>query len=278
MRVEVNGTKLFVDVDGAGLVTEGGVMRERPTVLLLHGGPGFDHSNFKPEYAQLTDVAQLVYVDHRGNGRSDRGDPSSWNFDSWADDVKGLCDALEIEHPVVLGWSFGGMVAMAYAARYPEHPAKLILQSTAAQMDPARIAASFKAIGGSAAGDAARDFWEVHDGTTMGPYLEHCLPLYHSGPTDEQLTRCVLNLDLLANGFEGWKEMDLRAGLSQVRVPVLVLVGRQDPITPPLEAEEIAAALGGADVALELFEHSSHFIHLAEPDRFFSVVRSFITA
>ena len=92
------------------------------------------------------------------------------------------------------------------------------------------------------------------------------------------MTRCVLNFDLLADGFEGWKEMDLRAGLGPVRVPTLVLAGRLDPITPPLEAEEIVEALGGTDVTLELFDDSSHFIHLAEPDRFFSVVRSFITA
>lgn len=50
----------------------------------------------------------------------------------WADDVMGFCEALDIESPIVLGWSFGGFVAMAYGARHPEHPAKLILQSTSA--------------------------------------------------------------------------------------------------------------------------------------------------
>src|SRR5580700_5534561 len=99
MRITVGGTTLFFDVEGPKFVAEGGTMRERPTVVLLHGGPGFDHSNFKPEYGQLADVAQVVYLDHRGNGRSDRDDPSKWNLDSWADDVKGLCDVLEIAKP-----------------------------------------------------------------------------------------------------------------------------------------------------------------------------------
>jgi pimeloyl-ACP methyl ester carboxylesterase len=92
MRIRVNDTTLFFDVDGPKLVPDGGSMREKPTVVLLHGGPGFDHSNFKPEYSQLSEVAQLVYLDHRGNGRSDRGDPSTWNLDTWADDVRAFCD------------------------------------------------------------------------------------------------------------------------------------------------------------------------------------------
>ena len=72
MRVEVEpGVRLFVDIDGAGLVPDGPVMRDKPTLILLHGGPGFDHSSFKPLFGQLTDIAQVVYLDHRGNGRHD---------------------------------------------------------------------------------------------------------------------------------------------------------------------------------------------------------------
>ena len=58
-------------------------MRERPTVVLLHGGPGsFDHTYFKPEFARLTEVAQVVYLDLNGHGRSDRGKPSAWSFET----------------------------------------------------------------------------------------------------------------------------------------------------------------------------------------------------
>ena len=94
MRVAVNGTTLFFDVEGAGLVPDGPSMSERPTLLLLHGGPGFDHSLFKPAYTQLADVAQVVYLDHRGQGRSSPEDARGLNLDVWADDVRGFCDAL----------------------------------------------------------------------------------------------------------------------------------------------------------------------------------------
>jgi pimeloyl-ACP methyl ester carboxylesterase len=75
MRVSVDGTSLWFDVDGPALVPDGPAMRERPTVVLLHGGPGsFDHTYFKPEFARLTEVAQVVYLDLYGHGRSLQGE------------------------------------------------------------------------------------------------------------------------------------------------------------------------------------------------------------
>ena len=72
MHIEVSGTRLWFDVDGPALVPDGPAMRERPTVVLLHGGPGsFDHSYLKPEFARLSDAAQVVYLDLRGHGRSE---------------------------------------------------------------------------------------------------------------------------------------------------------------------------------------------------------------
>src|SRR5580704_3862530 len=80
MNISVNGVRLFFDVDGAGFVPDGPIMREKPVMLLLHGGPGADHSLFKPSFSQLADLVQLVYLDHRGCGRSERGSVSSWNL------------------------------------------------------------------------------------------------------------------------------------------------------------------------------------------------------
>ena len=131
MHVMVNGVRLFFDVVGEKLIPDGLRMRERPTVLLLHGGPGFDHSMFKPAFAPLADVAQLIMLDQRGNGRSDHGEPRLWRLAQWGDDVKAFCDILGIEKPIVLGYSFGGFVAQSYAIRHPDHPSKLILYSTA---------------------------------------------------------------------------------------------------------------------------------------------------
>jgi pimeloyl-ACP methyl ester carboxylesterase len=73
----VDGVQLYFDVEGCGLAAQDGAMMQRPTLVLLHGGPGTDHSFFKPEFSAMADVAQVIYLDQRGSGRSDRGDPST---------------------------------------------------------------------------------------------------------------------------------------------------------------------------------------------------------
>ena len=160
MHIEIEaGVRLFVDIEGAGLVADGARMRDKPTLILLHGGPGYDHSGFKPLFSCLADIAQIVYYDHRGHGRSDRRPASEWTLDTFADDVVRLCDALGITKPIVLGQSFGGFVAQRYVARHPAHPGKVILSSTTHHMGLARKLAMFEKLGGAEAREAARAFW-----------------------------------------------------------------------------------------------------------------------
>ena len=149
MQVEVNGTRLWFDVDGAALVPDGAEMRARPSVVLIHGGPSsYDHSYFKPDFARLAEVAQVVYLDLRGHGRSEWGDPAAWSFEACADDVRALCDDLGIDRPIVYGHSFGGFVAMVYGSRHPGHAGALILQSTYGRFDLARLVEGFRRAGG----------------------------------------------------------------------------------------------------------------------------------
>jgi pimeloyl-ACP methyl ester carboxylesterase len=136
VRVAVGDTHLYFDVEGMGLVPDGPTMRERPVVVCLHGGPGFDHSMVKTSLAPLADIAQLVFPDHRGQGRSDPSEPARWNLDTWIDDLRGFCEALGLGRPVILGQSFGGVVAMGAAIRYPELPGKLIVSSSIRQLPP----------------------------------------------------------------------------------------------------------------------------------------------
>jgi len=101
VRVRVGDVRLYFDVAGMELVPDGPMMRERPIVICLHGGPGFDHSTLKPFLGPLEDEAQLIFLDHRGQGRSDESTPSRWNLDTWNDDVAAFCDVLGIERPIV---------------------------------------------------------------------------------------------------------------------------------------------------------------------------------
>ena len=105
MRIRVNDVALYFDVDGAALRTDGDAMILHPTMVLLHGGPGADHSLFKPEFTALAELAQIVYLDQRGSGRSDTGSPAAWTWQQWADDVAAFCRALDIPRPVLVGTS-----------------------------------------------------------------------------------------------------------------------------------------------------------------------------
>jgi pimeloyl-ACP methyl ester carboxylesterase len=262
MRVEIEpGVRLFVDVDGAGLVPDGASMVERPTVVLLHGGPGLDHTMYKGDDAMvLTDIAQVVFYDHRGNGRSDRGTPDDWTLDTWADDVVRLCDAMGIERPVVFGASFGGFVAQRYLARHPDHPSKVVLACTTARLDLDALATRFTELGGEVAGATARQFFGG-DVSVMPAFVEHCIPLYATEPLDpNSMVRAVMNPELMTRFFQGEATtMDLRAGLAAARCPVLVLGGELDPVMPRERVREVVAALPADVRHFEELPGLSHF-------------------
>ena len=278
MRIRVNDVHLFFDVEGAKLVPDGPGMRERPTLLLLHGGPGFDHSSYKPLFSQLTDVAQVVYLDHRGNGRSDRSTPDRWHLDQWADDVRAFCDALGIERPIVLGNSFGGMVAMAYGTRHPDHPAGLVLSSTAANHRRDRIVAAFERLGGPEAGAAAARYWDGPGEETLPDYARLCFPLYTRTPRDPDANaRTVWRFDVMFGWGRGeGVRFDLLPALGGVRCPTLVLGGEDDPICPIDDQADIAAALPPGLVRFERFPACGHGTYRDAPARTFAVLREFL--
>lgn len=283
MRVAVNGVQLYVDVEGAGLVADGPVMREKPTLILLHGGPGADHSIYKPGFSRLSDIAQVVYYDHRGCGRSEDGPREHWTLAQWADDLKALCDTLGIDKPIVLGSSFGGFVAQAYATRHPDHAGKLILISTAAKIDFQAIYNAFAQFGGPEAGRIAQTYWSSPSPETRAPYLERCIPLYRAkrtGPPD-WAQRAILRNET-GQWFNGpaneHGRMDFREALGTVTCPVLLMAGECDPITPFAFNEEIAQHLPAGHVQFERFADCGHGIVEDDPERYFRTIREFILA
>lgn len=279
MRIEIEpGVRLFVDFEGPQFVPDGPRLRERPTVVLLHGGPGFDHSGFRPRFPRLSDVAHLVYVDHRGHGRSDRRPPAEWTLDTFADDVVRLCDALGLERPIVLGQSFGGFVAQRYLARHPGHPSKVILSSTSPHMALERKLAMFEKLGGTAARDAAERFWRRPDATHWADYLATCHPLYNTTPQDDDARlRTVYNLDILFASAGGEQQtMDLLPGLANARCPVLVIAGEEDPVCPLADAKDIADALPQRWRRFVSIPGAGHGAYRDRPDETFEILRRFI--
>ena len=278
MRIEVGGSELFVDIDGAEWVPDGPQMRRRPTLILLHGGPGLDHSSFKSELNMLSDTAQLVYIDHRGNGRSDRSTKDKWNLPQWADDVRGLCDVLGIERPIVMGQSFGGFVAQAYAARHPEHPGGLIFSSTSGRFTKERNLAVFERLGGAEVRASADAFYEDPSVETVVPFLRDCMPHYNTRFTDPHgMSRSIVNIDVLLHFFANeYLETNLLPGLEKIGCPTLVLGGEDDPTTPIEDQVDIAAAVPAEHVEFHRFKECGHGAYRDCPDEAIPIIRAFV--
>ena len=117
MFVTVNGVRLFFDVLNPQLDVSGPHLREKPVLVCVPGGPGGDHQTLRPYFDRFADVAQVVYLDPRGGGRSDYGPESGWMLDQWGDDIAAFCDALDLEKPFVLGSSGGTVMVQSFLAR-----------------------------------------------------------------------------------------------------------------------------------------------------------------
>ena len=246
MRLAVDDTRLFFDVDGAKLVPDGPWMRERPTVLLLHPGPGFDHGLFKVRLGPwLAERAQVVYLDQRGGGRSDPSPREQLRLERWADDVRELCDGLTIDRPVVLGLGFGALVALEYAARHPEHPGGLVLAGAVARMMPERSIATFERLGGAAAKEVAERFYGRMDEHAFADFLRVCFPLLSGYELSvDVIVRAEWNPDALIGWMRGEaRTLDLRERARTVTAPALVLAGEDDAWAPIEAARELAEHL-----------------------------------
>lgn len=281
MFATVEGARVFFDTVGSHLEPAAGKMDERPTLIVLHGGPGFDHSPMRPYFDRYADTHQVIYLDHRGNGRS-TGAPDSWTLRQWGMDVKALCDGLGIEKPVVFGVSFGGMVAMSYAIQFPDHPAKLILSSTAAKLDLAATYAIMEAKGGAHARAVAERVFTTADDAAMEEYRSVCIPLYNTTADPEAAAardRAIIRHEVARHFFLGeMRVMDQLPGLARIACPTLILAGRHDPITPVPCSEDMAAAIPGGLAQLLVFDNAGHGVHRDDPDRADAAMRAFLAA
>ncbi|HEX5030284.1 MAG TPA: alpha/beta hydrolase [Candidatus Eisenbacteria bacterium] len=277
MHVQVNGTRLWFDVEGPGLVPDGDAMRERPTVVLLHGGPGsFDHSYLKPDFSRLAGVAQVIYLDVRDHGRSEWGDPAQWSPETCGDDVRAFCDALGIAKPVVYGHSLGGFLALHYATRHPGHAGGLLLDSTFARFDARRLVENIRRLGGDALADVAE---RVYFGT--GPVTrEEWAPVWKlfgkNVITMQERARTVVNVPLNERAVPLMRTFDVVDKLGRVECPTLILVGERDPGTPVAAAREIFDGLRPEIRRLEVIEGAGHFLWRDAARAYWPIVEGFV--
>ncbi|GAB2826336.1 alpha/beta hydrolase [Actinocorallia aurea] len=281
MYARVRGTSLYFDVEGAGLVRERGEMREKPVLVALHGGPGGEHSAYKPVLSGLADKAQIVYLDHRGSGRSARGPRATYTLENNVEDLEALRLHLGLEKIALLGASYGGMVALSYAARYGAHLSHLVAVATTASHRFLPRAREILAERGTPEQRAAAEpLWSgtFESEDQVREYFEILGPLYSLtyDLAEARKKPRIHSPEALNEGFGGFlRTYDVTADLPRITVPTLVIGARHDWICAPEFSVEIAHGIPGAD--LRLFERSGHSILSDEPEAFTDAVRGFLT-
>jgi proline iminopeptidase len=280
MRIAVNGVELFFDVYGSGLGPKGNELVDKPVMVALHGGPGIDHSQFVPWLTPIADTAQLILVDHRGNGRSSRPPVETRTLANMANDLEALRTALGLGRIVVFGMSFGGMLALTYAATYPDSVAGLIPCATAASNDALKRALS--GMHDMSSAEQREALARLRHGTVestedLDRVFGALARFYEYDPkrTPAGGFKPIADIDMLNWFFARERQTyDVRAQLAKITAPTLVLTGRHDKIAPPFASDEIVKGIPHAQQ--EVFEQSGHRLMREENAKFLRTVRDFV--
>lgn len=257
-----------------------------PPMLCMHGGMGFDHNTLRPWLDPLADSCELLYYDHRGNGRSEQ--PCDWDqvdHSSWVSDAEALRQRLGLGKVVVFGHSWGGFLAQEYALRYPEHVAGLVLCSTAPVLDYGPlIVENAQARGMQHQVDAllAALTIPLPDDQALAALMATIGSLYFHRPTAELEAAVFGSIRYSAAAFnkalfECAPGFNTLPRLSEIAMPVLLLGGADDWIMPrDLGIGRIQAAIPHAQV--RIFERSGHFPFVEEQAAFLIELRAWLAA
>jgi proline-specific peptidase len=260
-------------------------------VLVCHpGGPGFSSLYFA-DLAGLWERYTLILLNPRGTADSDRpSDRRAYQVDDYVDDVEALREHLGIERLMLLGHSHGGMVAQAYAAKYPARVRKLVLASTLARFAPEQEAAMHAAMEKrsnepwypeAVAALEAEQAADFDSDETMAELVFKELPLYfarfgamEAGYLDTLRTETPNGDALLMFNREIFNTFDLRDLHPQIKSPTLVITGAEDFICGPACANEIAAGIAGAKEVV--VGDAGHMIFVEQPEEFHREVADFL--
>jgi proline iminopeptidase len=256
------------------------------TILVLHGGPGAHHDYMLPQMLELADRYELFFYDQRGGGRSRTDDPTPITFRSHVNDLRRVVEEFHLEPLTILGYSWGGLLAMLYAldaARDPayRHPRRLILVSPApvSRTLRDRFEAELAERQRSPAVQALRAELQASGLRERDPdgYRQRLFELsvagYFADPTRARdLTPFRVTGKVQQSVWESLGFFDLVPDLDTVRCPGLVVHGRQDPI--PLESAALAAEQLG--VPFVVLEECGHVPYVEQPEALFAAIRGFL--
>lgn len=279
------------------------VRGEGPPVILVPGGPGGSRTSLRPEFDRLAARHTVVHFDNMGRGRSSdlpAGRHHSPTRD--AQDIERLRQALGFERFALLGHSYGGYPALAYAGRHPERLTHLVISSSGHSAESwqrnidnvnrflenqqPEVWARLQALRTRGVRSCAREYQDLYGTAIRSLYWHDQAKAKLRQPVSDDPRdkfRDAVYCDMLGDDAEiavggEMARFDARPALANVRVPTLVTAGRHDSLCPPLVAQQIRDAFPPGVATLRVFEHSAHRPWVEEGEAYFEMLEDFLAA
>jgi proline iminopeptidase len=283
MKAKIRDTEIYFDIAGMQLEPVKNDLLEKSVLFLLHGGPGGDHLRFKQHSLELQESAQLVFIDHRGCGRSKKSKQKDYTLENNIEDIEALRKHLGLEKICILGGSYGGVVAQGYAIRYPKNVEKLILVATAPSYR--FLAEAKKTL--QKRGNAKQIAFAEH--LWNGTFKNHkhviqffdCMePLYSTTAKKNRkkntsAAKTIWSHEAFNQGFKTFlRHYDYIPKLKKISCPTLILAGQHDWICSANQAKTIAQHIPHAK--LKIFKTSSHAIAVDVHKQYIKIVKNFL--
>lgn len=268
VRLADGYTMLVEDLGGDGI-----------PLIVLHGGPGLDHTHLRPWLDPLSDVARVIYVDERGQGLSERVDPSTLSLEVFARDVDLLAEALGLERFALLGHSFGAIIATRHAIDLGTAAGYVISGGgdSSANLD-ADVQGSLEAMG--EAGKPIAESWEweksVETEEDCAELMRIQNPFHFHGPPPPGFAEGTVHTPDVLRHFAsaGYGDFDYTPDLGRVSKPTLVIVGAHDRTTTPRASRVLHDGIRGSE--LVEVPDAGHMSMIEAQDVYLGRVRAFL--
>lgn len=259
-----------------------GDLEKKPYIFMLPGGPGANHSHYK-DYECLRSTGNIVFIDPRGCGLSDKQDPLFYTMQNYILDIDDIRKYLNLEKIILLGKSYGAMCALGYTLDFATHVSSLVLaagspsykliETARHNVEQRGTLAQQKVCeqlwAGSFASDEEVDkFFDVMDG--MYSWKKR-----HSIPVSRPAADYVFSYEPLNRGFGDFmRTFNYEDRLHEVTCKTLILVGEEDWITDKVHSELMASRIPNNQFIV--FSNADHSMESDVPEEFFASINSFV--